>query len=555
MIVPAPNRGATFPEAAVLGATVTSMSSPSPHPIRLLAVSTVAVFAVGVVVALATPGPLLLIDDTGYFAMAHTMAGGGPAPMAAQAPYGVVYPLLLVPGWLIGLDSSAMVVWARLVNAAAGAALVPVLYVIAMRVTSVGRSAAVAGAFVGALYPAGLVTASIAWPERLMMLLVALAFLGVIEAARTGSVRLSVGSVVLAVLLYGTHPRLGLLAVVLIVAMVWVGRRRSAGFAVTLLAAGAVGLLAVEALRSAVAVATFGSAGRYGVSDIAARRGLDTAAEIIAQGTGTVAYVVLATALVGVWGAFGLLRSDWRWLVVAMMVVVGAVVAWFLPGVPRSDRWLHGRYVEVFAPLLLAVGFATLDQLRSRRAIAAVVGVGLAAGIVAVVNGPPDVWAQGSRPPVMMLGVEFAGAPYGASPFRPAMAAAAAGVVAVLLWLAALRFGVVKAAVLAVAVSLWAAHAGDATLDQLFDTTVAGDVAANFPHDEVITELHVDPTVVSGNLTNALAFAVGFDHSVLEPTEATSHVLLPVDGAAPPGAELVAQFERGWLWRVDPAAS
>ena len=43
--------------------------------------------------------------------------------MPAQAPYGLFYPLLLAPGWLVGFDEPGMLLWARGVNALAGALL------------------------------------------------------------------------------------------------------------------------------------------------------------------------------------------------------------------------------------------------------------------------------------------------------------------------------------------------------------------------------------------------------------------------------------------------
>ncbi len=44
------------------------------------------VFGVGVVIATATPGPLLTADDLAYLGMARTLAGDGAAPMAPQPP-------------------------------------------------------------------------------------------------------------------------------------------------------------------------------------------------------------------------------------------------------------------------------------------------------------------------------------------------------------------------------------------------------------------------------------------------------------------------------------
>ena len=74
------------------------------------------VFVVGLVVATATPGPLLTADDLAYFGLSWTMAGEGAVPMPAQPPYGLLYPLLLMPGWWFGADDAGMLLWARTVS-------------------------------------------------------------------------------------------------------------------------------------------------------------------------------------------------------------------------------------------------------------------------------------------------------------------------------------------------------------------------------------------------------------------------------------------------------
>ncbi len=102
-------------------------------------------------------------------------AAGGAAPLGAQPPYGILYPVLLAPGWAIGLDESQMMVWARLLNAGLGAALVPVLYLLVRRVTSASFGQSLVAAVIGASLPAALLTGSIVWTERLLPLLVAVA--------------------------------------------------------------------------------------------------------------------------------------------------------------------------------------------------------------------------------------------------------------------------------------------------------------------------------------------------------------------------------------------
>ncbi|MEM9520229.1 MAG: hypothetical protein AAGA37_12975 [Actinomycetota bacterium] len=521
------------------------------RPSRWVAVASAGVFVIGVVVATATPGPLLTIDDVANFGLAHTIAGKGSAPMPAQAPYGPLYPALLAPGWLLGFDEGAMLTWARTINALAGAALVPVLFAFVRRVSDVSGRAALAAATAAAMLPAGMLTGSIAWSERLLWLLVAAAALAMVHSLDRSSPQAAALALAAAVGLFAGHPRLGPAAMVVIGVAVWSLRRRGVGWGVATGAVGAAGLVIVERVRSAVATAAFDSSGTYDAGDLASRRGVDVLVPEAGQhAMGAVTYLVLAGGLLAVWGAVGLAQHRRTWPVLLMGSAVLAVAAWFLTGVPRADKWLHGRYIEVMAPLLVAVGFATITRVRARLALVLGVGVPIGAGVVAAWNGPGNTWAQ-ARSPVMMLGVEVSGAPYAATVFEPGAAASVAIVAGLLVWAAARRFGVMAGAVVLVATFGFGYHAGDRTLDELYVNTPVGEVSTALPPTEVIGEVFLDTAAVSPNLTNAVAWEVGFDRSSITMTDATTHVLLAVATAPPANAVLVAEFADGSLWRLD----
>jgi hypothetical protein len=519
-------------------------------PNRWVAGASGLVFVAGFVVATATPGPLLTIDDLANFGLAHAIAGQGSVPMPAQAPYGPLYPALLAPGWLLGLDESGMLVWARGVNALAGALLVPVLYALVRRVSDVDWRFALGAAVAAAMLPAGMLTASIAWSERLLWLLVATAALALTVAVDRRDGRTAVLAALAGVALFAGHPRLAPAAGIVILVAVGVLLRSSVRGARGLLIASGVALLAVERFRAAIADAAFGSSGTYDAGDLASRRGIEELFPAAPQhALGAVTYLVLAGTLVAVWGAVVLARDRRTWPVLAMGVAVLAVAAWFLTGVPRSDRWLHGRYIEVIAPVLFAVGLANLDRLRARTAVALGFALPVAAGVVAAWNGPGNTWAS-PRSPVMMLGVEVSGAPYGGAVFEPGAAASVAIVAGLILWACARWRTPILAAVVAVIMSLWAVDSGDTTLDRLFATTAAGEVADRLPTDEAIGEVFVDITTVSPNLTNAVAWEVGFDRAVTEASTATTHLLIPLDAEPPPGSVSIAEFSNGTLWRL-----
>ena len=315
------------------------------------------------------------------------------------------------------------------------------------------------------------------------------------------------------------------------------------------IAAGGAGLWSVERLRVWAAETAFDSAGTYDAGDLATTRGLGQLPEMSQHALGAVTYLVLASTLLGVWGVVVLARDRRAWPILAMGLAVLAVAGWFLTGVPRADKWLHGRYIEVLAPVFVAVGLATLDRLRWRLALALGFAVPAIAGLVAAWNGPGNTWAD-ARSPVMMLGVEVSGAPYGGEIFEPGAAASVAVVAGLLTWLAAIRAGPTRAALVVVVLSLWAADSGDATLDSLYGGTAAGEVDALLPEGEDIGEVYVDVATVSPNLTNALAWEVGFEGTVLVTTEATTHILIPVEEDQPPGSVVVAEFSSGTLWRL-----
>jgi hypothetical protein len=171
------------------------------------------------------------------------------------------------------------------------------------------------------------------------------------------------------------------------------------------------------------------------------------------------------------------------------------------------------------------------------------------AGVYAAWNGPGNNWL-GARSPVMMLGAEVSGAPYGSRIFEPGAAAFVAILAGLVVWRVARWRGTEIAACVFVALSLWGAHSGDRALDNLFPGTAMGEVDAGFPVEEKIGELWVDTSTVSPNLTNALAWRVGFDVTTLTFDDNTTHVLIPTDAEPPAGAELVAEFSQGSLWRL-----
>jgi hypothetical protein len=517
---------------------------------RILATVTVLHGVIGAAVATAVPGPLLAVDDLAYLSMGRTLAGGGAAPLGLQPPYGFLYPLLLAPGWALGLDESQMIVWARLVNAGLGALLVPVLYLLVRKLTSAGFATALGAALVGASLPAALLTGSIVWTERLLPLLVAVGALMIVRLARSGSRRAAAGAIAAAVGLYAAHPRMGLAALVLIAAvvagLVSVRNRRAAAVA----GLGGVGGMAVdELLRRALATASFGDTGTYDVSDLVSRRGLGETPEMVIRGLGTVAYLVLATAGLAVLGFAVLLRSrELRVWYLGMLGAVVLVAGWFLVGVERADAYLQGRYIEVMAPLLVALGVIGARELAPRLAVRLVAGAAIFAGLYGAWAGPGDNWARGPRSPVMMLGTEVGGAPFGGHLFEPGAAATVAVIVGVAMIVAARARSWMPPLIAAAAITV-AVLSGIETLDQLQQRSVMGQVQAALA-DADIAQITIDADRVPSNLAGAVAWEVGFDRASTELEVDTTHLLLPADAPAPIDATLLVEFVGGSIWSL-----
>lgn len=516
---------------------------------RVVGAVTALWFGVGVAVATATPGPLLFADDVAYLSMARTLAGEGSAALPPQPPYGFLYPILLAPGWLMGFDEGQMLTYARVVNAAAGALLVPVLYVIVRRVWSTERLPALLAAMAGASLPALWLTGTIVWTERLLALLVACTFLAVVRLVSRRTADRALQATVVAVALFATHPRMGPTAVVVIVTAALI-TRRAVPVRVGILGAGFAALGLTEWVRRAIADATFGSSGTYDAADLASRRGFGDVPDMAQHAVGATSYLILAgTGIL----LIGLVMTARKPIIgpalVGMLAATAAVAAWFLTGVPRADAWLHGRYVEVFAPLLVALGLVSLKRVAWRPAVALLVVAPIVAGIVGAWVGPGNNWNT-PRSPVMMLGVEVSGAPFGANIFEPGAAASVSLLTGLALWwLWRIGKPVIASCVLAVVVAVGVAS-GLESLDQLYDGNISGRTAGAFDDPDAIGELFVDAQRVSPNLIAALAWEVGFDDTTKSISAATTHMLLPPDGVAPQGSTIVLEFDHGTVWAV-----
>jgi len=506
--------------------------------------------AIGVWIATSVPGPLLSADDLAYLGIARTLAGHGAAPLAQQPPYSFLYPVLLAPGWLFGLGEGSMLTWARVMNAALASLMLPALYLLSRRVLGSGRRLSLAAAVVGSILPAALLTSSIVWTENLLALLVVASLLAVERICRDPGRMSAVLVVASAVALHAAHPRMAPVAIVIAVsgAALLVGRVEWPHVA-GMVGAVVAGMALTEWVRRRVQTAALGGSGNYTAGDLASRRGFGDLPEMIVHAMGATAYLVLAGAGLAALGAVALWRSGpaGRAAMWSGAVTV-AMAGWFLTGVGRSDAYLHGRYVEVFAPVLVSAGIVSLTRLRFSVSISAVAGTVAAAGVVAAWAGPGNNWVH-QRSPVMMLGVEIAGAPFGAVEFEPGAAASVALLVGLTMVLTMRTPRLVLTAVTAaLAVSIGTLSGLDG-LDSLYQASIAGNV------EQAFGEIHVDRLMIADEsipppVWDAVAWRVGFDSTTTTFDSEVTHLLLGTEVEPPSGSVKILELVSAVLWEL-----
>lgn len=371
-----------------------------------LAVATAATFALRAVLARAVVGPFTYSDELGYVAVGRALVGDPPALFGPDyaAGYGTVLaPLVAVlePGRLHGA--------AQLLNAAAGAALVPVLFLVATRIAGLGRWLAVAVAVVASSGAALVVQSTMLLPEALFALCTATSVLALHALLRRPATPVAVASGALAGLAYALHTRGASLVVALVaaVAVAVMLRRLALRPAAIATAAAVVPVVAATALRAwandrLYPIAVIGK-------DVGTLRALVDEPLAVAQvGAGHLWYPVFATlgmAGLGVAVALRFMRDDVRSArgITAAFVVVGLAGAAVLSGVAmhqtalvdpdRADKVVYGRYLEQWVPVLVVLAPALARRWRWR-SVAAVATFSLGVAWMVDAAYPDSTWAQ-----------------------------------------------------------------------------------------------------------------------------------------------------------------
>lgn len=374
--------------------------------VQVLAIATVVTFLVRALLARTVVGPFTYSDELGYVAVGRALVGDAPALFGPDyAPgYGTALaPLaaLLEPGRLHGA--------AQLLNALAGAALVPVLFLLATRVAALPRWLAAAAAIVAASAAALVVQSTMLLPEALFALVTVSSVLAVhrlLQRRRPGDAALA-GA--LAGTGYALHTRgaAAVVAVVVVLAAAAVLRRLGPATAGCGMVAAAAPVVASELLRGWVnarlyPIAVLGKdAGTLGAL-------VEEPLAVAQVGAGHLWYPVFATlgmAGLGVavalrWGVDDLRSARGLTGAFVLLGLAGGVV---LSGVAmhqvglvdpdRADKVVYGRYLEQWVPVLVVLAPALGRRWRGR----AVVGVAaFSLGVAWLVDAayPDSTWAQ-----------------------------------------------------------------------------------------------------------------------------------------------------------------
>jgi hypothetical protein len=360
-------------------------------------------------------GPTNFADEAGYLINARVLSGGEPGNLGTANFYSGGYSLLLLPAQWLGGDPLSEYRYVLATNALISSLVFPLAYALLTRVFRVPTRMALAAAFLAALYPPLVLTTQFAWAESLLPVLVLAAAVGLAATVAAPARRQAAGWAVAcgccAGSLYTVHPRTAPLVAILLGLLLGLALLRR-----DLIASAALGVTAAAAVIGAGERLNhwLGSRSWHHAGDTGAVRQVldnarnpDSLPNVLALGLGQFWYLFIATfglVVLGVVQGTSALSAplalrDGRLSAaasrdsagapaVALFLLAGmigllAVVGLFLLPPTRPDHIVYGRYIEILAPALLALGLVRLWTTSLRRlAVELVVGVVAAAAAV-----------------------------------------------------------------------------------------------------------------------------------------------------------------------------
>lgn len=378
-------------------------------PRRAVAAATVVSFALRLWLAARIPSPFLYHDEAGYVAVGRALLGETPELFGPR--YAPGYGILLSPAQAL-LDPGGVHLAAKVLNAAALAALVPVTYVLARRLAGLGPWLSLGVALAGSAGAGLVVQATMLLPEALLALVTTGAIVLLHRWAERPGVLAGLAAGSTAGLTYALHTRgAAVVGAVAVAAVVAVGLRRvTAG-------QGAIVLSAAVAVAAAGHVAGSWATDRlYPLATTGKEAGdllevFEDPLGVARTGVGHVWYLVFATGGLAALGAVAAARTWWLGrrggeglaagavlLGLAASVLLSALVHRGVAAgvVDRTDKVVYGRYLQQWAPVLVALAPSLVARWSRRAALAAVGATGAGSLAVAALlrsSYDADVWA------------------------------------------------------------------------------------------------------------------------------------------------------------------
>lgn len=369
---------------------------------RVVGVVALVSFAVRVVLAQQVTSPFIFQDEGGYLGVARLLVGD--APTLYGPTYLPGYGLLLAPFAAV-LEPEGLQRAAQVLNAAAAAATIPVLYLIGRRLAQTPPWLSATAAVVGGTTAASLLQATMLLPESVFALAVLVAVVAVHRAITERTTGSSVLAGAVVGVSYGLHPRgivvVGAAALVAVVA--WRLRVVAARPALALIGVAAavvvgfqlVHLWATDALYPAGTKPSLAGSPLESVIEPKALLliSLGQGWYLLVASLGLVAFGLLAAVRLGV-----VERTTPRGLTAAFVaagmlgsLALGSIASYGVGTgeVGRADQPVYGRYLEQWVPVLIVLAPALVRRW-ARPALFAV------AGLTAVVGW--GLWGAYDRP-------------------------------------------------------------------------------------------------------------------------------------------------------------
>ena len=458
-----PDAGPAGPQSGRLRSI---LNRPGQVVAAVLVVGTILLVGFRLYLSVDRTGPIVVADEIGYLLNARVLTGGVEGYLTRASVYTGGYSLALIPAFLLGGGPEATYRLVLGTNAVLAAAVFPLLYLTLRRGFAMARTPSLICALAGALYAPLSGFATVALSENLLTPLLVAWLLLLVEFLRARALAsayvYAVAVGLAAGWLYATHSRMLPIVAIQLGLLVLLAARRHVrigpallGMSVTVISCAAAYALNAYLYRRNWPGKVLDQRDRA-IENLFSRDGLAERVQFVA---GECAYLFLATfglAAVAVVvlivvgsgpGSMSMrerLRATWRagtrdgfdadhtraviaWVILLVLTGLLAITGAASGELSRPDYRIYGRYVEIIAPLLVAVGIAALRSwLPTRLPIWTLLTAGVALtglATVVVLDGADDAFQATNIGWANVTGLILLGGMEGIDPARYAVVA------------------------------------------------------------------------------------------------------------------------------------